>query len=389
MKSILGMDFKGRRVLVRVDFNVPMEEDKIIDDNRIQAALPTIRYLQEQGASIVLMSHLGRPKEKRDEKYSLRPVAKRLSELLQQEINMAEDCIGPEVEAQVRALAPGNILLLENLRFHGEEEKNDSGFAQSLARLGDVYVNDAFGTAHRAHASTAGVADYLPAAAGLLLEKEVNMLRQVLEYPESPRLAILGGAKVADKLKLIRNLLDKMDIVLLGGGMANTFLKAKGYEVGRSLCEPDMVDQALALIQLAPELNTEFLLPIDVVVSAEVSATAPVHTVMADQVPADMMIVDIGPQTRDIYVNRIAQARTIIWNGPMGVYEHESTAKGTESLAYAAAESSAVSVIGGGDSAAAVIQLGLEDRMTHISTGGGATMEFLEGLELPGVKSCE
>ncbi|MDO4540780.1 MAG: phosphoglycerate kinase [Syntrophomonadaceae bacterium] len=384
------MDVKDKRVLVRVDFNVPMDDEgNIIDDNRIQAALPTIRLLQAAGGRIVLMSHLGRPKGERKEQFSLKPVAAHLAGLMGQEVKMAPDCIGTEAEAMAAALKPGEILLLENLRFHKGEEKNEPGFCQALARLGDAYVNDAFGTAHRAHASTAGVADYLPAAAGLLLEKEVTMLRTVLEHPEPPRVAIMGGAKVADKLGLIRNLLHKMDVILLGGGMANTFIKAQGHEIGRSLCEHDMLEEARRIMADAPQQSVDLLLPVDVLISAEVSEEAPVQVVGVDQVPADMMIVDIGPRTCKIYSEQIKRAHTILWNGPMGVYEHRSTAQGTNQVALAIADADAVSVIGGGDSAAAAISLGLEDRITHISTGGGATLEFLEGLEMPGVQSCE
>lgn len=390
MRSIRDVELKGKRVLMRVDFNVPMDDDgNITDDARIKAAIPTIEYILDQGASLILMSHLGRPKGKPDPKYSLKEVARHLSRLLHKEVLMADDCIGPAVQKLVDQLAPGKILMLENVRFHPGEEKNDPEFSQQLARLGDIYVNDAFGTAHRAHSSTAGIAEFLPAYAGFLLEKEVNMLRKVLEHPESPRVAILGGAKVSDKLGLIRNLLDKMDILLVAGGIGNTFLCARGIKIGKSICEEKLLPEARNLIEMAEKNHKLILMPVDAVIAPDVSADAPAQIVDIDMVPDDMMIVDIGPKTVKGFAMAIAKAHTIIWNGPVGVYEYPAFAGGTEAIAHAIAASNAVSVIGGGDSAAVVHKLGLEDKITHISTGGGATLEFLEGLELPGVKSCE
>ncbi|MEA1962178.1 MAG: phosphoglycerate kinase [Bacillota bacterium] len=390
MRTIKDADISGKRVLIRVDFNVPMsEEGKITDDNRIQAALPTIQYVLQNGGKLILMSHMGRPKGKRSEKYSLLPIANHLSTILGREVKMAEDCIGPGVEKMVDQLNQGDILMLENVRFYPEEEKNDAAFARALASIGEIYVNDAFGTAHRAHASTAGVADYLPSYAGFLLENEVNMLRQVMELPQSPRMAILGGAKVKDKLGLIRNLLDKMDVLLLGGSMACTFLKAKGFNIGKSLCEDELMDEARKLMELAEEKGKKILLPSDAVVVSEFKADAAFEQVSVQQILDDQMIVDIGSSTVERFGKAIAEACTIIWNGPLGVYEFKNFARGTNEVAHAVARSNAVSVIGGGDTAAAFHTLGIEKEVTHISTGGGATLEFLEGMELPGVKSCE
>ena len=390
MRSIRDVDLKDKRVLMRVDFNVPMDDNgNIIDDARIKAAIPTIEYILGQGASLVLMSHLGRPKAKPDPKYSLKEVALHLGGLLHKQVIMAEDCVGPAVQEMVGKLSPGQILMLENVRFHPGEEKNDPEFSEQLAQLGDIYVNDAFGTAHRAHSSTAGIADYLPAYAGFLLENEVNMLRKVLEHPECPRMAILGGAKVSDKLGLIRNLLNKLDVLLVAGGIGNTFLAARGMKVGKSICEMDLLQECRNLLELADKKGKHILMPVDVVVAPELSADAPAQIVDIDAIPDDMMIVDIGPKTIKGFAMAISKAHTIIWNGPVGVYEYQQFAVGTEAIAHAIAASSAVSVIGGGDSAAAIHKLGLENEITHISTGGGATLEFLEGIELPGVKSCE
>lgn len=390
MRNINEIELKNKRVLMRVDFNVPMDKGgNIIDDARILAAIPTIKYISAQGARLILMSHLGRPDGKRDEKYSLQAVARHLGQLLGQEIKMAEDCIGPAVQIRVDELGSGEIILLENVRFHAEEEQNDPAFSQALASLGDVFVNDAFGTAHRAHSSTSGVADFLPAYAGFLLENEVNMLRKVMEHPDSPRMAILGGAKIKDKLGLIRNLLDKMDILLIGGGMANTFLKAQGIAIGKSICEDKLLEEARGLLELAREKNKKVLLPLDVVITDELTGSSAGIVTDINHIPADKMIVDIGPRSIEIFSAAIAKAHTIIWNGPVGVYEYEQFAQGTEALAHAIASSSAVSVVGGGDSAAVVHKLNLDKEITHISTGGGATLELLEGIELPGVKSCE
>lgn len=390
MRSLRDADLSGKKVLMRVDFNVPTDKDNnIIDDTKIRAALPTIEYVLQNGGRLVLISHLGRPKGKADEKYSLRRVAERLSRLIPFPVQFAGEVVGEKVEAAVNRLQNGEVLMLENVRFCAGEEKNDAGLARQLASLGDLFVNDAFGSAHRAHSSTAGVADYLPAYAGLLMEKEVDMLQQVLEKGQSPRMAILGGAKVADKLKLIDNLLERMDIIEIAGGMANTFLKAQGINVGRSVYEPDLLEDARQLLRKAEEKGVQILLPIDVVVAGEISATAEARIVDVQAVPEDMMILDIGPGTIQKYRAAITEARTIVWNGPLGVYEYEQFASGTREVARAVAASPAISVIGGGDSAAAITELGLEKGITHISTGGGATLEFLEGRELPGVVVCE
>ncbi len=390
MRSIREIGLKDQRVLMRVDFNVPMDkEGNITDDARITAAIPTIQYISEQGARLILMSHLGRPDGQRSEKYSLKPVAVHLSELLQKEVKMADDCIGPQVTAAIEQLKSGEIMLLENVRFHSAEEENDVDFSKQLAALGDVFVNDAFGTAHRAHSSTAGVADFLPAYAGFLLENEVKMLRQVMEHPESPRLAVLGGAKIKDKLGLISNLLDKMDILLIGGGMANTFLKAQGICIGKSICEDKLLDEAKKLLISAEKQNKKIILPLDAVLADELSEEAAASVCDIKAVPEDMMILDIGPQTIAAFSREIDRAHTIIWNGPVGAYEFEQFSMGTDAIARAMASSRAVTVIGGGDSAAAVHKLGLDKEFTHISTGGGATLEFLEGKKLPGVQSCE
>lgn len=390
MQTIKDIQLQGKTVLLRVDFNIPMNEDgTIIDDSKMKAALPTIEYILAQGTRLIVMSHLGRPKGKPDPKYSMKPLASHLQTLLKNKVILAADSVGPAVQDAVSKLQPGEILLLENLRFHGEEEKNDPQHARQLAELADVFVYDAFGTAHRAHASTAGVADYLPVYAGFLMEQEVKMLQQVLEHPEPPRMAILGGAKVADKLGLIGNLINKMDILLIAGGMANTFLLAQGHAIGKSIHEADWVDQAAQLLQTAQDRGVTILLPIDVVAADSISSDALGEIYPVDSIPADKTIVDIGPQTLKIFCEAVHKARTIIWNGPLGVYEYDQFARGTWEVARAIAGSQAVSVIGGGDSAAAVQNLGLEKNITHISTGGGATLEFLEGRNLPGVAVVE
>ena len=390
MRSIRDAEVKGKRVLMRVDFNVPTDKDNnIIDDTKIREALPTIEYVIQQRGCLILMSHLGRPKGKPDEKYSLKKVADRLSHLIHRPVAMAPAAIGPEVAAMVEKMQPGDVILLENVRFYPGEEKNDDEFSKALASLGDLYVNDAFGSAHRAHSSTTGVAHYLPAYAGLLMEKEVEMLRLVLEKGQQPRMAIMGGAKIADKLGLIDNLIDKMDIIAIGGGMANTFLKAQGIEVGRSLAEDDLLDEARRLLIKAESKGTALMLPEDVLIAAQIAADAAVQTVDVKDVPSDMMILDIGPKTVLKYQEAIATARTIIWNGPLGVYEYEPFSHGTREVARAVASSSALSVIGGGDSVAAVHDLGVEKGITQISTGAGASLEYLEGRELPGVAVCE
>ena len=375
---------------MRVDFNVPLDEEgNIIDDNKIKAALPTIEYILGQGARLIIMSHLGRPKGKREDRFSLRVVGERMKSLITANVYISPETVGPLAEEAAAALKPGEILLLENVRFQPGEEKNDPELSKQMAALGDIFVNDAFGSAHRAHSSTTGVGDYLPCYAGLLMEKEVETLRNVLNYPESPRMAILGGAKVADKIGLIENLLDKTAIVLIGGGMANTFLQAQGKNIGKSRFEANFLDQALRLIKLAADKKVEFVLPVDVVTAAELSPEAVPVITDVDHVADDHMILDIGPQTIDIFKEAIKRARTIIWNGPLGVYEYQQFAHGTEEITRALAESQAITVIGGGDSSAAALNLGLADKITHISTGGGATLEFLEGITLPGVAVCE
>lgn len=386
VQAVDQLPVEGKRVLVRVDFNVPMTDDGVItDDTRIRAALPTIQHLLDRGASVILMSHLGRPKGQVVEKLRLDPVARRLGELLGRQVKKVNDCVGPEAEEAARSLRPGEVLLLENLRFHPEEEKNDPEFARKLASLADAYVNDAFGAAHRAHASTEAVARLLPAAAGFLMLKEIQIMGGALENPERPFLAILGGAKVSDKIGVIENLLGKVDVLAIGGGMGYTFLKAKGYEVGQSLLDEARIDLARRLMQEAEEKKVRLILPVDVVVAAEISADAETQVVPADQIPADKQGLDIGPETAKLLAAEIRKARTIIWNGPLGVFEVEPFARGTRAVAMAMAQADAVTIVGGGDTAAAAEQMGVAHRMTHVSTGGGASLEFLEGKTLPGV----
>lgn len=381
--TVRDVDVSGKRVLVRVDFNVPMDKaGNITDDSRIRASLPTIRYLIDRGAKTVLISHLGRPDGQVVERLRLAPVARRLSELLGKPVSTASETVGPEVEAMVRQMKPGDVLLLENVRFYPEEEKNDRDFARKLAALGDIFVNDAFGAAHRAHASTAGIADFLPTVAGLLMEKEVVTMGRALEEPARPFDAIIGGAKVSSKIGVLTNLLDKVDYLLIGGGMANTFLAAQGYEVGKSLMEKDQLDLARDLIMRGDE---KIVLPIDVVVADAVSSGANWKVVDVDGVPPDWSIVDIGPRTVERFRDFIGKAKTIVWNGPMGVFEIPPFAAGTRAIAEACAASSAVTIVGGGESVAAVEQMGLADKISHVSTGGGASLEFLEGRVLPGV----
>ncbi len=382
-KTIRDVPVMGKRVLVRVDFNVPLEGGEVRDDTRIVAALPTIRYLLDDKARVILASHLGRPKGKVAPEFSLKPVAKRLGELLGMDVAFAGDCVGPEAEAAVAALQPGHALMLENLRFHAEEEANDPEFSRKLAALADLYVNDAFGTAHRAHASTAGVAAYLPAVAGFLMEKEIDYLSRALEDPKRPFVAILGGAKISDKIGVVKNLLGKVDRLLIGGGMANTFLKAQGYDVAASLVEEDSVAVAKELLARG---GGKILLPTDAVVADAFAADAQAKIAPVSAVPAGWRILDIGPQTVKAFAKALRGAKTVVWNGPMGVFEFPRFAEGTFAIAQALAKlPGAVTIIGGGDSAAAVEQAGVADKVSHVSTGGGASLEFLEGKTLPGV----
>lgn len=383
--TIDDLNVQGKRVLVRVDYNVPMDDaGAITDDTRIRASLPTLRDLLAKGASLVLMSHLGRPKGV-TESLRLNAVRERLSQLLGKPVQKVDDCVGPEVEAAAKALKPGEILLLENVRFHKEEEKNDPSFAEQLARLGDVYVNDAFGAAHRAHASTEGVAHYLQAASGRLLQKEIEVLGKALNNPDRPFVAILGGAKVADKIGVIQNLLQKVDVLIIGGGMSWTFLKAMGNEVGKSLLDAERLDFAREQMAEAKKRGVQFLLPVDAVVADRFSPDAATKVVPVNQIPADWQALDIGPESQKLFADAVAKGRTIIWNGPMGVFEMDAFAAGTKVVAEAMAASSGTTIIGGGDSASAVEKFGVADKMSHVSTGGGASLEFLEGRVLPGV----
>jgi phosphoglycerate kinase len=381
-KTVRDVDLRGKRVLMRVDFNVPMQDGVVTDDKRIRAALPTIQYVLDQGASLILMSHLGRPKGGPDPEFSLKPAAEVLSKLLGRPVKMAPDCIGPEVEAMARALQPGEVLMLENVRFHKEEEKNDPEFARKLAALGEVYVNDAFGSAHRAHASTEGVAHYLPAVSGFLMEQELAYLSRATENPERPYVAILGGAKISDKIGVVENLLSKCDKLIIGGGMANTFLAAKGYNMAESLVEPDAIETARNILSRAGD---KVLLPVDAVVADRFDAEAASQVVDVDKVPAGWRVMDIGPKTVALFAEALKGARLVVWNGPMGVFEFPKFAEGTFALARLLAESGATTVIGGGDSASAVKKAGVAKQMSHVSTGGGASLEFLEGKVLPGV----
>ncbi len=384
-KSVENIDVKGKKVLVRCDFNVPLDGDRITDDNRIVGALPTIKYLVNNGAKVILCSHMGRPKGEFNLKYTLAPVAKRLSEYLGKEVVLANDVIGEDAKAKTAALKDGDVVLLENVRFHKEEEKNVPEFAKALADLAEIYVNDAFGTAHRAHASTAGVADYLPAVCGYLIQKEIDIMGGALESPKRPFVAILGGAKVSDKIGVINNLLEKVDTLIIGGGMAYTFIKAMGGDIGKSLCEADKLDLAKELLDKAEAKGVKFLLPTDTVCATEFNNDSPAKVFPTNAIPEDYMGLDIGPDTVKTFSAALEGAGTVIWNGPMGVFEFDNFAVGTKAVAEAVANSGAISIIGGGDSAAAVEKFGYKDRITHISTGGGASLEFLEGLELPGI----
>ena len=386
--TVKDLDARGKRVFVRVDFNVPLEDGKVTDDSRIRAALPTIRHLIGQGARVVLASRLGRPDGKVQDGLRLRPVAERLTQLIRQNVPVTGDALGIGTEDAVKRLRPGEVLLLENLRFHPEEEANDPEFAKTLASYADVYVNDAFGTAHRAHASTVGVATLLPAYAGLLMEREINALSGLLEDPEHPFAAIVGGAKVSGKLKVLDNLLTKVDLLILGGGMANTFLLAQGKTVGKSLAEHDMIDRAKRVLAEAEKRNVRVILPVDVIVAKEVTRGTEYKTLLSEKIPASWHIVDLGKETLAVIEQALSDVRTVVWNGPMGVFEIPVFGAGTRALAKVLAERAdegATVVVGGGDSVAAIQQQGLAERMTHISTGGGASLEFLEGRELPGV----
>lgn len=385
-KTIEDIDVKGKKVIVRVDFNVPLDDDlNITDDKRIVGAVPTIKYLVDKGAKTILVSHLGRPKNGPEAKFSMKPTAVRLSEILGKPVIMADDVIGPDAKAKAAALKDGEILMLENVRFHKEEQKNDPAFAKELASLAEIFVNDAFGTAHRAHASTAGLADYLPAVCGYLIKKEINIMGKALSNPARPFVAILGGAKVSDKIGVIENLLDKVDTLIIGGGMAYTFLKAKNYKIGNSICEEDKLDLAKSLLEKAEKKGVKLMLPIGSIVGKEFKNDTEHKYVPSDDMPDGWMGMDIGSLTIETFAKEIKKAKTIVWNGPMGVFEFENFAAGTREIAKAVAESGAVSIVGGGDSAAAVEQLGYADRITHISTGGGASLEFLEGKVLPGI----
>lgn len=385
-KTIRDIEVKGKRVLVRVDFNVPLKDNAVGDDTRIRSALPTIQYLLDHGAAVILCSHLGRPKGGPDPKYTLKPVAAHLAGLLGKPVAFAEDCIGAPAETAVSALKPGEVLVLENTRFHPEEEANDLEMARQLASLADLFVNDAFGTAHRAHASTEGVTHYLPGVAGFLLEREIQYLGQAVAEPNHPFVAILGGAKIKDKIGVIRNLLGKADTLLIGGGMANTFLKAQGYEMADSLVEDDALDTARELLELG---GSRLMLPVDLVIADAFDANAERKVVPLGNVPAGWRVLDIGPETVKAYGKVLSGAGTVVWNGPMGVFEYARFAEGTFGIAKAVAESGAVSIIGGGESVQAVQQSGLADKITHISTGGGASLEMLEGLVLPGVAALQ
>ena len=385
-KTIEDINVKGKRVLVRCDFNVPLnEKGKITNDNRIVAALPTIKYLMDHGARVILCSHMGRPKGEFKPEFSLKPVAKRLSELLEREVPLAEDVVGPSAHALAEKLQDGDVMLIENVRFHAEETKNDPEFAKQLASLAEIYVNDAFGTAHRAHASTEGVAHYLPAVAGFLIGKEISIMGGALENPEHPFLAIIGGSKVSDKIGVINNLLNKVDVLIIGGGMAYTFQKAMGGRIGNSIHEDDKMELAKELLAKAAYKGVRIVLPVDNEAGNAFSNDCLHITVHAQEIPDGVEGMDIGPVTREIFAGEIARAKTIVWNGPVGVCEFPTFAAGTRAVAEAVAKNTGVTIIGGGDSAAAITQMGLADKVTHVSTGGGASLEFLEGIELPGI----
>ena len=389
LNTINEADLKGKRVLIRVDFNVPLKDGVVTDNTRIKAALPTIKYILDNGASLVVMTHLGRPKGQKNPAYSLAPVAKEFEKLLGSKVTLASDVIGPEVKKEVEALKPGEVLLLENVRFYAEEEKNDEAFAKELASYGDIYCNDAFGTAHRAHASTEGVSHYLPSYAGFLIEKEVKFMAPILENPEKPLVAIIGGSKVSSKITVLESLVRTCDTIVIGGGMAYTFLKVQGHEIGKSLVEDDYLETAKNFLAKAAEKGVKVILPVDHVAAAEFKEDAAAVAVDAVDIPADLMGMDIGPKTVELIKEAVKNAKTVVWNGPMGVFEFAAFSKGTEEVAKALAASDATSVVGGGDSVAAINKFGLADKISHVSTGGGASLEFLEGKVLPGIKALE
>ncbi len=384
-KTVEDIEVKGKKVLVRCDFNVPLADGKITDDKRIVSSLPTIKYLLDNGAAVILCSHLGRPKNGPEAKFSMKPVADRLNELLDAKVTLAADVVGEDAQKKAGELKAGEVLLLENVRFEKGETKNDPELSEKFAALADIFVNDAFGTAHRAHCSTAGVAEHLPAVSGYLIKKELDVMGKALTAPERPFAAILGGAKVSDKIGVIESLIDKADTIIIGGGMAYTFFAAMGREVGKSICEREKLDVAKSLMEKAKAKGVELLLPVDTVIAKEFAPDAESMVVDSDNMPADWEGMDIGPKTCALFADAVKKAKTVVWNGPMGVFEMPRFAEGTKAVAQAMADSGAVTIIGGGDSAAAVAQLGFEDKMTHISTGGGASLEFLEGLELPGI----
>jgi phosphoglycerate kinase len=385
-KSIRDVDIKDKKILIRVDFNVPQDDEgNITDDIRIRESTFTIDYILKHGGKIILMSHLGRPKGKVTDEFRLTPIGKRLSELLDRPVKKLDDCIGPEVEKAVSEMGPGDIILLENLRFYKEEEKNDPEFAKKLARLGDIFVNDAFGTSHRAHASTEGVTHYLPAVAGFLVEKEIEYFERITKNPDRPFILVLGGAKVSDKIPMIENMLSKADIILVGGAMAYTFLKQNGVNIGSSRYEQDVADTAKTILEKAKSMGVELLLPVDHVICDSIDSPNQIKTTNGAEIEEGFMGVDIGPQTIALFTDKLKKARTIVWNGPMGIFEKDQFAEGTKRMAEAIAGSVAISVIGGGDSAAAAQKFGIQDRISHISTGGGASLEYLEGKILPGI----
>ena len=385
-KSIVDIDVNGKKVFVRVDYNVPMDaEQTITNDTRIRATLPTVNYLLEHNAAVILACHVGRPKGKPVPEFSVAPIVKRLSELLGKEVKMAPDCVGEEASKMAAALKPGEVLLLQNLRYHSEEEKNDPAFAKQLASLADVAVNDAFGVSHRAHASVEGITKYIPMVAGFLMEKEIKFVGQAVADPKRPFVAIIGGAKVSDKIGVISNLLDKVDTLIIGGGMAHTFDAAKGYKIGASLCEPEKYDLARELIKKAEEKKVNLILPVDIVAADKFAPDANTQIVDVKEIPDGWLGLDSGPKTSKQYVEALKDAKTVVWNGPMGVFEMDAFAQGTKDVAQAVADSGATSIVGGGDSISALKKTGLSDKITHISTGGGATLEFLEGKVLPGI----